>query len=416
MPSPVLNQSYYCEKCGKVLDGKEFYLSNNTEKYGKNDGRLNQCKKCLTMHVDNWDPNTYLWILQEIDVPYVPEEWNKLLANYGRDPSRMTGLTIIGRYLSKMKLKQFRDYRWKDNEFLRDLANKKIKETMERSGYEAAEITEAIEKATFTVPEGDVKPPENIYEDATMIAPGASGSPTAHSLMANDDEDIKIEMGLTEEDRTYLRLKWGKSYKPSEWVQLEQLYNEMTESFDIQTASHIDTLKLVCKTSLKANQLIDLNDIDGYQKMSKVYDQLMRAGKFTAQQNKEEQGEYVDSISELVAICESDGFIPRYYTEGPQDKVDKIILDLQDYTKTLITEEMHLGALIEKAVKQIEEDRLKEKEEEIDGETDEEALEREMFSETSRETTDEDFMKFREWEEEVAKENEEYFKMLGEEE
>jgi hypothetical protein len=31
------------------------------------------------MHVDNFKPDTYLWILQECDVPYVPEEWNKLL-------------------------------------------------------------------------------------------------------------------------------------------------------------------------------------------------------------------------------------------------------------------------------------------------------------------------------------------------
>jgi len=46
----------------------------------------------------------------------------------------------------------------------------------------------------------------------------------------------------------------------------------MMNSYDIQTAGHIDTLKLICKTSLKANQLIDLGDIDGYQKMSKVYD------------------------------------------------------------------------------------------------------------------------------------------------
>jgi hypothetical protein len=26
---------------------------------------------------------------------------------------------------------------------------------------------------------------------------------------------------LTDEDRTYLRLKWGKAYKPEEWVKLE---------------------------------------------------------------------------------------------------------------------------------------------------------------------------------------------------
>jgi hypothetical protein len=54
------------------------------------------------------------------------------------------------------------------------------------------------------------------------------------------------------------------------------------ESYDIQTAAHKDTLKLICKTSLKANQLIDMGDIEGYQKMSKVYDTLMKSGKFTA--------------------------------------------------------------------------------------------------------------------------------------
>jgi hypothetical protein len=57
------------------------------------------------MHVDNWNPDTYLWILQEIDVPYIPEEWNKLMATYAKDRSKLTGLSIIGRYLSKMKLK-----------------------------------------------------------------------------------------------------------------------------------------------------------------------------------------------------------------------------------------------------------------------------------------------------------------------
>jgi len=66
-----------------------------------------------------------------------------------------------------------------------------------------------------------------------------------------DEDDLSIE--LTEEDKLYLRLKWGKSYKPEEWVALEKLYEEMMSSYDIQGAGHIDTLKLVCKTSLKAN-------------------------------------------------------------------------------------------------------------------------------------------------------------------
>ena len=113
----INNETYYCEKCNRTLRAEEFYSSNNLEKY-PNGGKLPQCKKCITMHVDNWDPETFLWILQEIDVPYIPEEWNKLMMSYARDGRPITGTSILGRYLSKMKLKQFKEYRWKDTEFL----------------------------------------------------------------------------------------------------------------------------------------------------------------------------------------------------------------------------------------------------------------------------------------------------------
>jgi hypothetical protein len=89
-------------------------------------------------------------------------------------------------------------------------------------------------------------------------------------------------LDLTDEERIYLRLKWGKTYKPEEWVRLEQLYTEMMESYDIQAAGHIDTLKLICKASLKSNQLLDIGDIEGAQKAIKMYDSLMKSGKFTA--------------------------------------------------------------------------------------------------------------------------------------
>jgi hypothetical protein len=44
--------------------------------------------------------------------------------------------------------------------------------------------------------------------------------------------------------------------------------------------------------------------VEGFQKMSRVYDNLMKSGKFTAAQNKAESGEYVNSVSELVTLCE----------------------------------------------------------------------------------------------------------------
>ena len=104
--------------------------------------------------------------------------------------------------------------------------------------------------------------------------------------------------------------------------------------------------------------------IDGFQKMQRAYDSLMKSGRFTAAQNKDEGGEYVDSVGELVAICEREGFIPRYYTDEPQDKVDRTLQDLEQYTRTLIKEETNLDNLVNAAIKDIALD--KERESHID--------------------------------------------------
>lgn len=395
-------EKYYCKNCNSTKDGDNFYLSNNLEKYPE--GKVDLCKKCMTLHVDNWDPQTYLWILQEVDVPYIPDEWNKLLAAYGKDRSKLTGLTILGRYLSKMKLKQYRDFRWNDTEHLQELANSKIEQTMKRQGFGAVEIAEAVNRATFTLPEDIAAPPPETRKEEDIF-----GGPVEDYF--DDGATDALVAELTEEDRLYLRLKWGKAYKPDEWIELERLYQEMMESYDIQTAGHKDTLKLICKTSLKANQLIDMGDIEGYQKMSKVYDSLMKSGKFTAQQNKAENGEYVDSVSELIALCERDGFIPRYYVDGPQDKVDRVIQDLEDYTRNLVLEELHLGPLIEKAIRNNMADSDNDDDEEEDEDTE---LERSLYEEDDVENEDDDYDEFFEQQEQLKKADEALYALMGE--
>ena len=405
MAEIITKKTYYCERCNHTMSEENFYTSNNLEKYAP-DGKLHMCKKCATSRINNWDPDTYLWVLQEIDVPYVPDEWNKLLMKYGQDRAKLTGMTILGRYLSKMKLKQYKDFRWKDTEFLQEQANAKIEQTMKRQGYDAAQIAEAINKATFTLPVGELAP----YEPTIQAPPEPIEDYFAEQSGADDDDLVS---DLTEEDRLYLRLKWGKTYKPEEWVQLEKLYNEMMESYDIQSAGHIDTLKLVCKTSLKANQLIDIGDIEGFQKMSKVYDSLMKSGKFTAAQNKAATGEYVDSISELVALCEKDGFFPRYYVDEPKDKVDRVLQDLQSYTRSLVMEEMNLGNLIENAIKQIEIDKQKEADNAAEAANDDELLEMELFGDNAESVLeDEDFSILRELEEEAGAADDDFLKSL----
>lgn len=395
--------TFFCDKCQRTMRGTEFYGSNNLEKYPE--GKLHQCKKCLTMHVDNWDSSTYMWILEECDVPYIPEEWNKLLQKYASEGKTITGTTIIGRYLAKMKLKQFRDYRFKDTEFLQQMADHKVEETMKRQGYEAAEIAKVIEQSHISAPERPTLPPLTIpnSNNTDNVSLGTED----YFAEQNSEYDIDIAADLTDDDKRYLLLKWGKSYTPEEWVKLEQLYNEMMQSYDIQSAGHIDNLKLLCKTSLKSNQLLDIGDVDGAQKMLRMYDSLMKSGKFTAAQNKAETGEYVDSISELVAICEKEGFIPRYYIDQPGDRVDETIADLKGYTRSLVVDEMNLGNLIESAVKTMAREEAKEEDEDIEDEI--------MSLEDVDQLKDEDFEEFNEFEEDEEKASEEAMKEYLEE-
>ena len=342
-----------CQKCGRSLDEElQFYLR-------KNGTRADLCKKCLTMHVDNYDPETFLWILKDMDVPYVPEEWNILRDRaFAKNPN-LNGTSVLGKYLSKMKLKQWRDFSWEDSEKLQALnEEKRTINKVERAEYENhlkeqledGEITEAQYK-TLVSTETQMK--DSLYaipdfQDAAM-------NPFANPNDFIDEEQLDLVKDLTDDDKIYLAMKWGRLYKPNEWITLEKLYKDMMTSFDIHDADTIATLILICKTNLKMNQALDSGDNDSFQKFSKTYNDLRKSAKFTAAQNKEQKGDFVDSVGELVAYCEKcGGAIPKYTIDTPMDIVDKVIADLKNYTKELVYEDKSLAKQIEDYLKKTE--------------------------------------------------------------
>ena len=342
-----------CQKCGKVMDEEaQFYLR-------KDGTRMDLCKKCLTLHIDNFNPETFLWILKDMDLPYIPEEWNVLRDRaFAKNPN-LNGMSVFGKYLSKMKLKQWKQYGWEDSEKLQALnAEKKRAVEAEREKYEehlkeqleSGEITESQYKTLVST---QTQNQEQLY--VQPIVADAIDNPFGDGSNFMPEDDL-VDLGeeLTEDDKMYLAMKWGRLYKPAEWVELEKTYKEMTESFDIQDADTINTLILICKTNLKMNQYLDSGDIEGFQKISKVSESLRKTAKFTAAQNKDDKDEYVDSVGELIAMCEKDGFIPRYVTDVPQDKVDATLKDMNDYVKKLVTQDLGFGQQIEDALKKIQ--------------------------------------------------------------
>ena len=340
--------SYTCEKCHKTMDEKQFYTY-------KDGNKTELCKKCLTMHIDNFNPDTFLWLLKKMDVPYVPSEWNVLRDRaYAKDPNKMNGMSVFGKYLSKMKLKQWKDYGWEDSERLqaKELENSKDKieewqelEKITQERFENGEISEAEYKTLVSAST------QNEMLNGPTAMPIAATPPEDPYIQEDELYDLSEE--LTEEDKKYLAMKWGRLYKPSEWIELEKIYEQMTASFDIQDADTINTLILICKTNLKMNQAIDIGDLDGFQKLSRVSESLRKSAKFTAAQNKEEKNDFVDSVGELVSMCEREGFIPRFATDIPQDKVDLTLKDMNKYLYKLVTQDLGFGQQIEDALQKI---------------------------------------------------------------
>ena len=346
--------SYKCQKCGKVLDEGQFYTY-------KNGTKTELCKKCLTMHIDNFDESTYLWLLEKMDVPYVPAEWNSLRDKaYAKDAEKMNGMSVFGKYLSKMKLKQWKEYSWADSEKLQAEAAAKAEnngvekneefEAELQAKYEAGEISEAEYKTLMSVP-AQMKAEEDRPAANPYLGPD---NPYNEQEMFPEEELPDPSAELTQEDKIYLAMKWGRMYKLAEWVELEKTYNEMMDSFDIQDADTKNTLILLCKTTLKANQALDSGDIEGFQKLSKVQESLRKSAKFTAAQNKEKKDDFIDCVGELVLMCEKEGFIPRFATDIPQDKVDITLKDMQNYTRKLVTQDLGFGQQIEDALKKIQ--------------------------------------------------------------
>lgn len=354
-----------CQKCGKTMDEGQFY--------SYKDGRKTElCKACLTMHIDNYDPNTFLWLLEKMDVPYVPEEWNVLRDRaFAKDPKKMNGMSVFGKYLSKMKLKQWQQYHWSDTDRLQRERQAKIEEQQRQ--YELAgeelerDLKEKLEAGLITEAEYKTLMPTPVqyqdYVEDTGPAPIPTYADDAFNQPGfNEDNFLKESelpdpgARLTQEDKIMLAVKWGRLYKPNEWIELEKMYQEMEQSFDIQDADTRNSLIFICKLSLKANQALDSGDYESFQRLSKTLNDQRKAANFTAaQRRREDKHDFVDSVGELVAYCEKyGGAIPKYEITQNLDIIDKVIQDMKDYNKTLIYEDTALARQIEDYLKKRE--------------------------------------------------------------
>ena len=341
---------FVCEKCGREKVETEFFKCTRHEgDYANTNGRIPICKTCLTRNINNRDPETIKPVLEMFDVPFVENEWvKKTNERFLKDPANFGPSSVFGHYLRKMNMVQWSKYHYSDTEELNKPQlsgdNKKQQKEIADHLLSTGEINQQeyeniINGRTETfVPEFDSWQ-EEVDQDKENKFIGDFQVINEESIAKN----------LTNDDIQYLALKWGTSYKPSEWVRLEDLYQHYAQEYELNVDRE-ESVRKICKTSLKMDQALDIDDTQAYKNLSSVYDQLRKSARLTEAQNKEEQGREIDSIGQLVSLVEREGgIIPQQFDpiEYPQDKMDFIINDLQNYVSNLVRDELGLGDLIE---------------------------------------------------------------------
>lgn len=392
-----------CKSCGKMKD--ESYGFWHKRRTGEN---FSVCKECATKFIDNKKPSTFLWILKELDMPFVEDRWISLCRKkYAKDPERFGPASVIGTYIRIMSMQEFADCTYADTLRLNqesierrkkeleerkriseatavsdeDMENRKkqneefaasIEEEVpdfESSNYELPVGTNALEKdRQIRLEKINKRKAKSSQESSRPSAQVAPSEEICQPAIGASVDEQAILNDLTPNDVQYLAMKWGESFRPSEWLKMEEMYQKYCGEFEISVDREAVLISM-CKTSINMQRCLDSGDAMNASKFSSMFDQLRKSGAFTEAQKKEEKEHYLDSVGELVAAVEREGgVIPKfdYEFEVNPDKVDLTLKDMKSYTYNLVKNEMGLGDLIESYVQKLEQQMEEEKNKRLD--------------------------------------------------
>ena len=148
-----------------------------------------------------------------------------------------------------------------------------------------------------------------------------------------------IVPGLAEDKRHKLQEKWGFNYDDEALNYLENLYDGLLLTQNINGALQGDQAIKICKISYE----IDCRIREGadFDKLLASYDKLVKTGEFTPKNVKNASD--FESMGELCRWLEKRGFINGFYDGETRDVVDETIKNIQSWNQRLYTNESGIG-------------------------------------------------------------------------
>ena len=151
---------------------------------------------------------------------------------------------------------------------------------------------------------------------------------------------------LKEQKLQQLREKWGEEYADSEILYMEDLFQGILQTQNVNGKLQTDDALKLCKISLLLNKKI--RDGEDFDKVLKSYDTLRKSADFTPKNIKNACD--FDSVGEIFAYCEKKGWENAFYDNTPRDTVDLVMKDIQSWTRNLYKNETGIAEDVERRI------------------------------------------------------------------
>lgn len=145
--------------------------------------------------------------------------------------------------------------------------------------------------------------------------------------------------GLADEKRTRLKSVWGANYSDSELEYLDNLYQGLLSTQNINGKLQMDQAQKICKMSLEIDRRIE--EGADFDKLLTSYDKLVKAAEFTPKNVKNIND--FDTFGEAAKWMEKNGWRNRFYDNVTRDVVDETIKNFQNFVQRLYINESNIG-------------------------------------------------------------------------
>ena len=148
--------------------------------------------------------------------------------------------------------------------------------------------------------------------------------------------------GIADKKRQQLQERWGANYDDEALRYLENLYNGLMTTQNVNGALQVDQALKICKMSYE----IDCRIREGadFDTLLSSYDKLVKAAEFTPKNVKNIND--FDSVGELIKWLEKRGWHNTFYDDVSRDIVDETMQNFQAFNQRLYTNESGIGEQI----------------------------------------------------------------------